>query len=206
MDEYGELSKRRRLSPKPVILLKAGGCSSRSCQDAWECVCLFQDIPYNIKFTRCLARFKGESNRNLNEDFTISVEDAIYITLSKQDNYCQSRRCTNPEEIVIFLLFVIIDQVGILFGGRFAVIINTDDINIHALRKSCIAENHASRKSCIASQQLCTTRRIHASSKFAHREKILFLAESYASREDSNLAGIYVSREDIHAPQEDIHG
>ena len=42
--------------------------------------------------------------------------------------------------------------------------------------------------------------------KFAHREKILFLAESYASREDSYLAGIHVLREDIYAPQEDIHG
>jgi len=114
-----------------------------------------------MKFTKCLARFKGESNRNLNEDFTISVEDAICITLSKQDNYCQSRQCITPEEIVILLLLVIIDQVGILFGGRFAVVIDRDDINIHASRKSCIAEimhwgshillkNHALRKSCIA--------------------------------------------------------
>ena len=72
---------------------------------------------------------------------------------------------------------------------------------IHASLKS-----HALQKSCIASQQLYTMRRIYASSKFAHCEKILFLAESYASREDSYLAGIYVSREYIHAPQEDIHG
>ena len=133
-----------------MILLKAGGCSSRSCQDAWECVCLFQDIPNNMKFTRCLARFKGESNRNLNEDFTISVEDAIHITLSKQDNYCQSRQCITPEEIVILLLFVIIDQVGILFGGRLAVIMNTYDINIHASPRIMRCQNHASRKSCIA--------------------------------------------------------
>ena len=42
--------------------------------------------------------------------------------------------------------------------------------------------------------------------KFAHREKILFLAESYESREDSYLAGIYILQEDIYAPQENIHG
>ena len=32
----------------------------------------------------CLARFKGESNRNINEDFTISLKDAICITLSNK--------------------------------------------------------------------------------------------------------------------------
>ena len=90
----------------------------------------------------CLARFKGESNRNLNEDFTISVKDAICITLSRQDNYCQSRQRITPEEIVI-LLFVIIDQVDILSGGRLAVIINTDDINIHASRRIMHCGNHA---------------------------------------------------------------
>ena len=83
---------------------------------------------------------------------------------------------------------------------------------VHREKDPCLVENqatwksHALQKSCIASQQLYTMRRIYASSKFAHCEKILFLAESYASREDSYLAGIYVSREDIHAPQEDTHG
>ena len=66
--------------------------------------------------------------------------------------------------------------------------------------------NYARREDFMPRQNLCTTRRIHASSKFAHRKKILFFAESYASREDSYLAGIYVSREDIHDPQEDVLG
>ena len=88
-----------------MILLKAGGSSYSLCQDACECVCLFQVIPNNMKFTKCLARFKGESNRNLSKDFTISVEDAICIALSKQDNYCRSRQCITLEEMLMLLLF-----------------------------------------------------------------------------------------------------
>ena len=75
------------------------------CQDACECVCLFQAIPQYMKFTKCLAIFKGESNRNLSEDFTISIEDAICIALSKQDDYCRSRQYITSEETVMQLLF-----------------------------------------------------------------------------------------------------
>ena len=42
--------------------------------------------------------------------------------------------------------------------------------------------------------------------KFIYREKALYLVGINASWEDSYLTGIYVSREDIPAPQEDIHG
>nr|XP_025884738.1 uncharacterized protein LOC112940689 [Solanum lycopersicum] len=43
------------------------------CQDACEWVCLFQAIPQYMKFTKCLARSKGESKGNLSEDFTIAI-------------------------------------------------------------------------------------------------------------------------------------
>ena len=104
-NEYRKLPKWRKLSPKSVILLKVGGNAYSLCQDACECVFLFQTSINNAKFTKCPARFKGESNRNLNEDFTISVEDAICIALSKQDNYCRSRQCITSEETVMQLLF-----------------------------------------------------------------------------------------------------
>ena len=105
----------------------------------------------------------------------------------------------------------------------------------HASRKimhrGTQVNNYARREDFMPRQNLYITRRFHTSLKFrhreknlyhveiyasweefmprwnfAHREKISCLAESYASREDSYLAGIYVSREDIHAPQEDVHG
>ena len=76
------------------------------CQDACECVCLFQAIPQYMKFTKCLTRFKGGSKRNLSEDFTISIEDAICIALSKQDDYCRSRQCITSEETAMQLLFL----------------------------------------------------------------------------------------------------
>ena len=54
-DGYGELQERRKIPPKLVILLKAGGNSYSLCEDACECVCLFQAIPQYMKFTKCLA-------------------------------------------------------------------------------------------------------------------------------------------------------
>ena len=74
-------------------------------QDAYECVCLFQTILNNGKFTKYPVRFKGESNGNLSEDFVISIKGAICIALSKQDDYCRSRPCINSEETVMQLLF-----------------------------------------------------------------------------------------------------
>ena len=74
-------------------------------QDAYECVCLFQTILNNGKFTKYPVRFKGESNGNLSEDFVISIEGAICIALSKQDDYCRSRPCITSEETVMQLLF-----------------------------------------------------------------------------------------------------
>ena len=77
---------------------------------------------------------------------------------------------------------------------------------MHRRNHASRVNNYARREDFMPRQNLCTKRRIHASSKFTHRKKILFFAESYASREGSYLAGIYVSREDIHDPQEDVLG
>ena len=120
-------------------------------QDAYECVCLLQTILNNGKFTKYPVRFKGESNGNLSEDFAISIDSAICIALSKQDDYCRSR----PQKRQLCnYYFIIIDQVDILFGDRLTVTIHGGDINIHASRnlyteESCIAESCIA-ESCIA--------------------------------------------------------
>ena len=53
--------------------------------ETWECE-LF--IPINFQqyeiYKERLARFKGESNKNLKEELTISVKDAICITLANK--------------------------------------------------------------------------------------------------------------------------
>ena len=67
--------------------------------------CLFQTILNYGKFTKYPDRFKGESNGNLSEDFAISIDSAICIALSKQDDYCRSRPCITSEETVTQLLF-----------------------------------------------------------------------------------------------------
>ena len=77
---------------------------------------------------------------------------------------------------------------------------------MHRRNRASRVINYARREDFMPRRNLCIARRLHTSLEFIHREKNLFLAESYASREDSYLAGIYVSREYIHAPQEDVHG
>ena len=72
--------------------------------------------------------------------------------------------------------------------------------------ESCIAEIMHREKSCIASLEFMHDEKISCLVKFICRENALYLVGINASREDSYLAGIYVLREDIHAPQEDIHG
>ena len=157
-------------------------------QDAYECVCLFQTILNNGKFTKYPARFKGESNRNLNEDFTISIEGAICIALSKQDDYCRSIPCITSEETVMQLLFYHYRS------SRYII-----------WRSSCRYYSRGRYKySCIV--ESCIAEIMHRKSIIMHDEKISCLVKIYTSREDSYLAGIYVLREDIYAPQEDIHG
>ena len=124
------------------------------CQDAYECVCLFQTILNNGKFTKYPARFKGESNRNLSEDFTISIEDAICIALSKQDDYCRSRPCITSEETVMQLLFYHYRSSRYIIWRSSCRYYPQGDINIHASRnlyteESCIAESCIA-ESCIA--------------------------------------------------------
>ena len=51
------------------------------------------------------------------------------------------------------------------------------------------------RKIFIPSKKLCITRRFHASSKLKHCEKISYLAEIYASREDTiPRQNLYIAR------------
>ena len=69
------------------------------------------------------------------------------------------------------IIFIIIDQADILFGGRLAVTIHGGDINIHASR------NLYTEESCIA-------KIMHRESIIMHDEKILCLVKIYASRED----------------------
>ena len=136
------------------------------CQDAYECVCLFQTILNNGKFTKYPARFKGESNRNLSKDFTISAEDATCIALSKQDNYCQSRQCITSEEMLMLLLFYHYRS------SRY--IIWRSPCRYYPRRRykySCIAE------SCIAEN-------MHRESIIMHDEKIPCLVKIYTSREE----------------------
>ena len=135
-------------------------------QDAYECVCLFQTILNNVKFAKCLARFKGESNRNLSKDFTISVEDAICIALSKQDDYCRSRPCITSEEMLMQLLFYhyrssryIIWRSSCRYYSQGRYKYSCIAKFIHREKNLCLAgihasqnhvsRNHASRKSCI---------------------------------------------------------
>ena len=135
----------------------------------------------------------------------------------------------HPREDGYFIIIVIINQGDILSGGRLAVIINTDDINIHALRKSFIAENHASRKSCIAEnscfaenhalrvnnyarreefmprQNLHIARRFYSSLKVMHREKIQISREfTYRGKIFMPRKRTYTDKEGaifIHRPQ-----
>ena len=132
-----------------------------------------------------------------------------------------------PEEIVILLLFIIIDQVGILFGVRFVVITNTDDINIHASREShasrevmhreimhceltimcdekisCFVKIYARREDVMPRQNLYIARRIHTSSKFMHHEKNPCLVEilHIARRFHASLKVMH--RDKIHTSRE----
>ena len=69
-------------------------------------------------------------------------------------------------------------------------------VNIHASWSFMHRKLYpASRKDIHTPQNLCITRRIHASSKFMHREKISYLAETHASREDPMPhQNLYVAR------------
>ena len=152
------------------------------CQDAYECVCLFQTILNNGKFTKYPARFKGESNMNLSEDFTISIEDVICIALSKQDDYCRSRPCTTSEETVMQLLFYhyrssryIIWRSSYRYypRGRYKYSCIAEFIhwkNMH--RGNHASRNHASRvinyarrEDFMPRQNLCIARRLYTSRK-----------------------------------------
>ena len=74
-------------------------------------------------------------------------------------------------------------------------------VNIHALRvNSCIARrSHTSQKIHVSREDLIPRR------KFMHREKISYLTEMYASKEDFIPCGINALREDIHALQKIMH-
>ena len=174
------------------------------CQDAYECVCLFQTILNNGKFTKYPARFKGESNRNLSEDFTISIEDVICIALSKQDDYCRSRPCITSEETVMQLLFhhyrssrYIIWRLSYRYYPRGRYKLMHREKNSYLARRimhsgimhrgimhrgnhASRVIKHARREDFMPRQNLCIARRLHTSLKFIHREKDLCLAGIHA--------------------------
>ena len=164
-----------------MILLKAGSISYRLCQDACECVCLFQTILNNGKFTKYPSRFEDESNRNLSGDFTISIEDAICIALSKQDDYCRSRPCTTSEETVMELLFHRYRSSRyIIWRSSYRYYLRGRYKFMHREKTLCLADNYVRREDFMPRQNLYITRRIYASLEFMHRG--IHASRNHASR------------------------
>ena len=150
-------------------------------QDANERACLFQTILNNGKFTKYPVRFKGESNGNLSEDFTISIEDAICIALSKQDNYCRSRQCITSEEMVMQLLFYHYRSSRYIIWRSSYQYYSRGRYKYSCIAESCIAESCIA-ESCIA--ESCIAENMHRESIIMHDEKIPCLVKIYTSREE----------------------
>ena len=150
MDEYGEV-KGGESYPKINSFLRSRNHFISLMSETREYE-LFISINFQQHevYKECLARFKGESNKNLKGEFTVSVKDAICITLSNK--------------IVSFfegVIYVIIDQENALPRGdsHFIVdyIIWRSFYHYHHRKRYeylCTAEDHLKRVNIHASQKI----------------------------------------------------
>ena len=84
MNEYGELQREENY-PKINGFPRRKRHFTSLLSKTWEYE-LFISIKFqqHYMYKERLARFKGESNRNLKGEFTVSVKDAICIALSNK--------------------------------------------------------------------------------------------------------------------------